>query len=265
MYCFLRCSASTCFSITSQHEASDSLLSPAVPKHPLTSVSDSTHHHVISSFPTGDSQTRLLLISLLQTMLPSAPPPRFKRHSDVHTHVSESNTTIDFFWSPYPSNITASIKASTSNGSCPHIVVLGAGLWHMLWVDDASAYQRSLIELRNAVVELKKCRTARTGSSSLKLMYSERDSAPMFVWLGLPTLLPSQLNTDRKRRVMTYERASEYHKACRKSGLVGVDGPCLEIDMEKISGGCGSSCTRDGMHYNEATFEACATILLNMG
>ena len=87
----------------------------------------------------------------------------------------------------------------------------------------------------------------------------------MFVWLGLPTLIPSRLNTDRKRRVMTHDRANEYHKACCESGLVGVNGPCLEIEMENISGGCGNTCTKDGMHYNDATFEACVTIIVNMG
>lgn len=242
---------------------------PAVSKPLLTRISHSLITgrdvtRVISLFATGDSQARLLLISLLRMMLPSAPLRQFERHADVHKHVSESNTTVDFLWNPYPSNITASIKALTSNGSCPHVVVMGAGLWHMLWMSDASEYQRSLIELRNAVVELQKCRTT-FRHSSLKPTFSERDSAPMFVWLGLPTLIPSQLNTDRKRRVMTRDRARRYRKACHESGLVGVNNPCFEIEMDKISGGCGSSCTRDGMHYSDATFESCATILLNMG
>ena len=133
-------------------------------------------------------------------------------------------------------------------------------------MSDASEYQRSLIELRNAIVELKKCRTTTRTYSSLKpTRFSERESAPMFVWLGLPNLIPWQLNTDRKRRVMTRDQARRYHKACNESGLVGVNGPCFEIEMDKISGGCGNSCTRDGMHYNDATFESCVTIILNMG
>ena len=39
--------------------------------------------------------------------------------------------------------------------------------------------------------------------------------------------------------------------------------PCVPVDMEELTRGCGAACTEDGIHYDETTYDAAAQIILN--
>ena len=39
--------------------------------------------------------------------------------------------------------------------------------------------------------------------------------------------------------------------------------PCVPVDMEPLTRGCGPGCTEDGIHYNNATYDAAAQIVFN--
>jgi hypothetical protein len=45
--------------------------------------------------------------------------------------------------------------------------------------------------------------------------------------------------------------------------LRGDDGPCMLLDVAKLTQGCGQQCTADGMHYNGEVYDAVLHIILN--
>lgn len=50
----------------------------------------------------------------------------------------------------------------------------------------------------------------------------------------------------------------------RLSDELGPHGsPCVPVDMEELTRGCGAACTEDGIHYDDTTYDAAAQIILN--
>eukprot|EP00897_Mesotaenium_endlicherianum_P005885 jgi/Mesen1/5324/ME000266S04512 len=92
---------------------------------------------------------------------------------------------------------------------------------------------------------------------------SQTPCQPAVFWLTLPTLVNARLNTDRKREVLTDQVSAEYARALAASELLLPKGPAFGVDLKGLSRGCGQECTSDGMHYNNATYDAAVQVVLN--
>lgn len=223
----------------------------------------------------GDSQARLFALSLLRLLLAddsqsfdSARTDLFKRHSDYKTLIPEIGVRLDFVWAPYADNLT-DLVAAFRRRSPPDVLVMDAGLWHMLRVTNDSDYGRSLKRLRDSVVSLIPFSPDLAGDgggrrSSLSSSSPPPPPAPHLFWMGMPTLINSMLNTEEKREKMTDELRGAYDKQLWKSKLLRQSGgPLLMLDIESLSWNCGVHCTEDGMHYDLPVYEATVQIMLN--
>ncbi|CAI0548290.1 unnamed protein product [Linum tenue] len=196
----------------------------------------------------GDSQSRLVVQSLLGLVLnsermESIKGDLFRRHSDYGIVVEEMGMKLDFVWAPYVANLSNLMMGFKQNRSYPDVLVMGAGLWHMLHFTNASSYGVDLKSLRSSVVSL---------------------LSPHLFWLGMPMLINGMLNTEEKREKLSDEMWHAYDKVLRDSRLLHrYGGPCLLLDIQSLSWNCGPRCTVDGMHYDGAVYEAAVQILLN--
>lgn len=87
---------------------------------------------------------------------------------------------------------------------------------------------------------------------------------PPVFWIGLPRLVQRMLSTERKRGVMTEDALRQYKNQVQSCKMLAPSGPCFEIDFEKLTRSCGIGCTKDGMHYNNATYNAAIQGALNL-
>ncbi|KAB5560849.1 hypothetical protein DKX38_005806 [Salix brachista] len=215
----------------------------------------------------GDSQARLLVQSLLSLLLDEKRMGMimgdlFKRHSDYEIVVDEMGMKLDFVWAPYVVNLTNLMVGFKQNRTYPDVLVIGAGLWHMLHVNNASDYDIALENLRSSVVSLLPFSPELgtdgpvTGSVSVR--------SPHLFWLGMPTLINAMLNTEEKREKMNDKIWHAYYGALHNSRILrSYGGPLLLLDIQSLSWNCGPRCTNDGMHYDGTVYEAAVHILLN--
>lgn len=215
----------------------------------------------------GDSQARLIVQSLLNLILDSkhmesVKGDLFKRHSDYEIVIEDIGMKLDFIWAPYVVNLTDLMMGFKQNRSYPDVLVMGAGLWHMLHITNASDYGVALQSLRSSVVSLLPFSPELgvdgpvTGAVSVRSLH--------LFWLGMPMLINGMLNTEEKREKMSDEMWHSYDRALRNSRLLRrYGGPLLLLDIQSMSWNCGHRCTVDGMHYDGAVYEAALHILLN--
>lgn len=215
----------------------------------------------------GDSQARLLVLSLLHLVLgpdrmDSVKADLFKRHSDYQIMVDEIGMKLDFVWAPYVTNLTDLVVGFKRNRNYPDVLIMGSGLWHMLHITNASDYAVQLERLRSSVVSLLPISPELgvdgpvTGSVSVR--------SPHLFWIGIPTLINSMLNTEEKRERMTDEMRVAYDEGLRSSKLLRRSGgPLFLLDIQSLSWNCGVRCTEDGIHYDGAVYEAAVHITLN--
>ncbi|CAN0897398.1 Protein ALTERED XYLOGLUCAN 9 [Linum grandiflorum] len=198
----------------------------------------------------GDSQSRLVVQSFLSLVLDSEKMESikgelFRRHSDYAIVVEEIGMKLDFFWAPYVVNLTDMMMEFKQNRTYPDVLVMGAGLWDMLHVTNASRYS----------VDLK---------SLVSLLPNSLVRSPHLFWLPLPTLINGMLNTEEKKEKMSDEMLHAYDKSLRGSRVLRrYGGPVQLLDIQSLSWNCGPRCTVDGMHYDGAVYEAAVQILLN--
>ncbi|GFP98227.1 hypothetical protein PHJA_001966700 [Phtheirospermum japonicum] len=217
----------------------------------------------------GDSQARLMAVSLLELLMGPESVGRiqsdlFKRHSDYSMVVQEIGMKLDFIWAPYVGNLTELTSLFKRNKDFPDVMVMGAGLWDMLHVNNASEYGSSLRVLRDNIFALLPISSNldRDGEGLL----SEPKSARLLhlFWVGVPTLITSLLNTDAKREKMTGLICDLYDDELKRSQVLRrFGGPVLNLDIRLLSGLCGARCTSDGMHYDEVVYDAAVQIMLN--
>lgn len=213
----------------------------------------------------GDSQSRLMALSLLSLLLNSedievVKGDLFKRHSDYQIVIGQIGMKLDFIWAPYEANLTGLMMEMKRNGNYPDVLVMGSGLWHMLHVTNSSDYGVSLQLLRNSVVSVAPISPSLTGGSG-----SVSAKSPHFFWVGMPRLINSMLNTDEKKEKMSDEMLSAYDRELYQSKLLRQwgGGPLILLDVESLSRNCGTSCTVDGMHYDRIVYEAAIHVMLN--
>ncbi|CAN1351660.1 Protein ALTERED XYLOGLUCAN 9 [Linum perenne] len=203
----------------------------------------------------GDSQSRLVVQSFLSLVLESEKMESikeelFRRHSDYTIVVDEIGMKFDFVWAPYVVNLTNLMLGfnQKKNRTYPDVLIMGAGLWDMLHLTNASRYGIDLTSLASML--------PRSGASE--------PSMHMF-WLPIPTLINGMLNTEEKREKMSDEMLHSYEKELRGSRLLRGDGGQVQLlDIQSLSWNCGARCTVDGMHYDGAVYEAAVQILLNV-
>lgn len=216
----------------------------------------------------GDSQSRLMAVSLLELVMGSEGVGRireelFKRHSDYSVMVEEIGMKLDFVWAPYVANLTELMLRYKGSKNFPDVLMMGAGLWDMLHVNNASEFGVSLRVLRDNVLALLPV------SSSLDAGgggVSESKPAHLLhlFWVGMPTLITSMLNTDQKRARMTTTVYNSYDNELTGSNLLRQSGgPLLKLDIHLLSDLCGPHCTSDGMHYDGVVYDAALQIMLN--
>ncbi|KAG5227372.1 PC-Esterase [Salix suchowensis] len=215
----------------------------------------------------GDSQARLTVQSLLSLILDEKRLAMimgdlYKKHSDYEIVVDEIGMKLDFVWAPYVVNLTSLVMGFKKNRTYPDVLVMGAGLWHMLHVNNASDYDVALENLRSSVVSLLPFSSELdmdgpvTGSVSVR--------SPHLFWLGMPILINGMLNTEEKREKMNDEMWHAYDSVLHNNRLLRrYGGPLLLLDIQSLSWNCGPRCTIDGMHYDGAVYEAAVHILLN--
>ncbi|MFQ6641430.1 hypothetical protein Gotur_014605 [Gossypium turneri] len=109
----------------------------------------------------GDSQARLFTLSLLNLLLGSEPQCMdsvktvlFKRHSNYNISVDEIGMKLDFVWAPYVLNLTHLLTDFKTKKKYLDVMVMGAGLWHMLHVSNPSDYELVLQTLKSFLVSL---------------------------------------------------------------------------------------------------------------
>ncbi|KAL2521964.1 hypothetical protein Fot_25887 [Forsythia ovata] len=202
----------------------------------------------------GDSQTRLGMISLLKLVeLPEGVrkvrEELAKLHKDYSTFVDSIGMKLDFKWKPYVRRLSKLMLEFKKNKKYPDIIVMGAGLWDMLYENNVSDYDVSLRGLRNSLQD-----------------WNSKDGRvqPHLFWLGMPTLINSKLKTEEKRHNLTEPRRIRYDNKVNGSKLLNkFGGPFLKLDIQLLSELCGPQCTKDGLHYDEIVYDIAIQIMLN--
>lgn len=216
----------------------------------------------------GDSQARLIVVSLLELLLGEnemevVKGDLFRRHSDYNMFVDEIGMKLDFMWEPYVSNLTDFMMGFKEKKSYPDVFVMGAGLWDMLHINNASDYGVSLKSLKDSIELLLPVSSAfGNGDGSGTNVVPIR--SPNLFWLGMPKLISSMLNPDEKREKMSDVMWQAYSDELYRSKLLQQSGgPLFLLDIHSLSNNCGAHCTDDGMHYHGAVYEAAVHIMLN--
>ncbi|KAL3624305.1 hypothetical protein CASFOL_033121 [Castilleja foliolosa] len=218
----------------------------------------------------GDSQARLMAVSLLELVMGSESVERirinlFKRHSDYSIMVEEIGMKLDFIWAPYVSNLTELTSLFKRNKNFPDVMVMGAGLWDMLHINNASDYGSSLRVLRDNIFALLPVSSNSGRDGELLLNEPKSGRLLHLFWVGMPTLISSMLNTDAKREKMTGLMCDSYDNELKQSRILRRSGgPVLNLYIRLLSGLCGARCTSDGMHYDGAVYDAAVQIMMNV-
>ncbi|GAA0160869.1 acetyltransferase [Lithospermum erythrorhizon] len=216
----------------------------------------------------GDSQARLMVVSLLELVLgvnemETVKGELFKRHSDYKTMVDEIGMKLDFIWAPYIGNLTDMMREFKEEKSYPDVLVMGAGLWDMLHVTNVSDYLLHLKLLKNLVMHMIPVSSKVENDVEVVSEPVPRQPPHLF-WLGMPTLVHSMLNTEEKREKMTNLMLDSYIRGLYSSKLVRqTGGPLLLLDVHSLSRKCGIHCTLDGMHYDGVVYDTIVHIMLN--
>lgn len=218
----------------------------------------------------GDSQSRLMAVSLLELVMGSEGVERvrgdlFKRHSDYSVMVEEIGMKLDFVWAPYVANLTELMSRYKGRKNFPDVLMMGAGLWDMLHVNNASEFGVSLRVLRDNVLALLPVSSSLdAGSGGGGVSESKPTHLLHLFWVGMPTLIRSMLNTDEKKEKMGTAMCNSYDHELTGSNLLRQSGgPLLNLDIRLLSDLCGPHCTSDGMHYDGVVYDAALQIMLN--
>ncbi|XP_051114718.1 protein ALTERED XYLOGLUCAN 9 [Andrographis paniculata] len=217
----------------------------------------------------GDSQARLIVVSLLELVMgseyiDSIRGDLFKRHSDYSVIVNKIGMKLDFVWAPYVGNLTKFVSSLKQN-NFPDVLVMGAALWDMLHVNNATEYRNSLRVLRNNLLPFLPVSSNSDGGNGGGGVSEFKSARSLHLfWIGMPTLITSMLNTAEKREKMSEAMCSFYDDELYRSKLLRQSGgPLLKLDIRLLSDLCGPHCTADGMHYNAAVYDAAVHIILN--
>ena len=213
----------------------------------------------------GDSVARLLCAALLRAVGDiGAAQPVLDGHRSFQYPLAAPGGRVDFVWAPYAENVTAALQGWRQQGQVPDVLILGVSLWHMLHVHDVSAYAASLSGVR----------------AELDAIAGEgRNARVAMFWMSTTALITPKLLTDEKRARLTAGQIDAYNTAAWAALSLPAGPPCQLLDVHRLTAGappcaahvlgpscdpthsarspaCGASCSEDGMHFHNATYDA---------
>mmetsp|Transcript_1538 Transcript_1538/g.4445 ORF Transcript_1538/g.4445 Transcript_1538/m.4445 type:complete len:394 (+) Transcript_1538:507-1688(+) len=195
----------------------------------------------------GDSVTRFAFGALLRLLSSDSSQQMVFGHQDFEYSLP-CGIRASFHWTPYANNITRLVRRWVSAGVSPDVLLTGTALWHMLHMGAFQDYG---------------ARVGRLAKALKSLAHVKRSHPPQMFWLTVTRVVPDKLNTEEKRQQMTLENIHLYNEEIQKSGIQDVPGLNI-IDMHHLTASCGASCTEDGIHYSNSTYDIVSQVFLNM-
>jgi hypothetical protein len=193
----------------------------------------------------GDSVARLFYAALLRAAGLHAEQRVVVGHRSFE-HPLAAGARGTFVWAPYADNITDALRTWHAAGAAPDVVVIGASLWHMLHVADADDHTASLRRVSAAMLQLRErhgstpAAPAPAGGARRALTTARaprRPRPPLFFWMSTTTLATHKLLTEAKRARLTPAQVEAYDARVRAERLLAPDGPCLPLDVRRITQG----------------------------
>lgn len=193
----------------------------------------------------GDSIARLAFGALLRHLSNDGTQQMVFGHQDFEYELP-CGIRASFFWAPYADNVSSLVEGWSSAGAVPDVLVMGTALWHMLHVGVPQDYGNKLSNLANALSRLES---------------QNRHAVDMF-WFSVTRIEPSKLRTEEKRRQMTVANVAKYNHQIIVSDILNA-AEVHVVDMHALTGSCGQSCTADGVHFSNATYNVAIQVVLN--
>ena len=194
----------------------------------------------------GDSVARLFYAALLRAVGLS-PEQRVVTGHRSFTHSLAAGAHGSFVWAPYGENISAALRGWHAAGTAPDVVVAGASLWHMLHNGDGDAYAASLRDVRDALLLLRDGGPSAGANRSTGAAPRRHVLPPLCFWLSTTALVTPKLLTEEKRTRLTPEAVATYNALARQERLQLPSGPCVPLDVHRITQGahlCSRRCLR---------------------
>ena len=170
-----------------------------------------------------------------------------KSHSDLAKEIPGIDTTIEYKWAPFISNITQTLGQIKSLRPMPDVLALGAGLWDVLHVHDLEKTRKEIEKMNKALHSL------------MNPTNGVKYTPPMTVWIPPLTIINSELRAPDKIKYMTEEQVAEFRKMTDESELSAT--VSLTINSERVSGaylGIG-----DGVHYQAGVYHVLSQLIAN--
>mmetsp|Transcript_46244 Transcript_46244/g.117063 ORF Transcript_46244/g.117063 Transcript_46244/m.117063 type:complete len:378 (+) Transcript_46244:446-1579(+) len=193
----------------------------------------------------GDSVTRLAFGALLRRLASDSSQQVVFGHQDFE-YTLPCGIRASFFWAPYADNVTALVEQWVGAQQVPDVLVMGTALWHMLHVGAPADYSQRLTRLADA----------------LRRLHSQRVRPANMFWFSVTHIVTAKLRTEQKRQQMTLANVDAYNTAIASSDILAA-APLAMVDVTRLTGACGQSCTEDGIHFSDSTYDAAMQVILN--
>jgi hypothetical protein len=162
------------------------------------------------------------------------------------------------------------VLCRTQSKQTPDAIVLSAGLWHMLHVDDPVDYSGQLQNLKQAINAFfanrpmvsyscpcfmlwpKQCRPFvhscclchNTRICLICTVWWQVAPGPPISFFSISEVYPPKLKTDEKRLHLTYDNVDWYNEAIQQSGLLVPQGPLYLVDLHHLTQGAPALVTK---------------------
>jgi hypothetical protein len=187
----------------------------------------------------GDSVVRFLFHAYVATVLDASHgvPP-----GAMHADLREGGAR--FVWAPFAADLVGNVSRAV-DAAQSSLLVFGAGPWDALHKRDPQLYRAQLQQLAAVL------RRARAAARR----------PPLFVWVEFGTLDDAKMIGESKRQFLVEAKARAFRDAGEEAmaGAAACDAVLPMVAVQR------SRTTRDGVHYDFATYRAAVGVLLNMG
>lgn len=180
-----------------------------------------------------------------------------KAHADLSQVVSATLTTR-FVWAPYVANITSALSQMKATNTVPDVLVVGAGLWDVLYVHDNGIVKADIHNLKSALEGVQILPPAPKKKSGAPVA-NVRQTPPIVAWVPPLTIIDKDLRTDDKKELMTEAKVNEFRHLTDTAGL----GHAVSFTIQPQAVCEGFSGMGDGVHYQQGTYHVLAQIIAN--
>mmetsp|Transcript_9066 Transcript_9066/g.9592 ORF Transcript_9066/g.9592 Transcript_9066/m.9592 type:complete len:425 (+) Transcript_9066:28-1302(+) len=163
------------------------------------------------------------------------------KHENFQQYYSQTNTTVEFHWSPFILNMTNDFFSTSTpfvTKSDDSIYILGSTIWDSLHIHDLTAYQKDLKSLQP---------------------YLESRLKKNLFWVLPLKIIDSRLNTEEKRTFMTEEKVQLYRQKFLSSPIssfITIINP-INITLQR------EDTTTDGVHYTPEIYDVIVQLISN--